>query len=61
MKDLEKLKEITKILLKEIGEDSNREGLIKTPDRVGSFSQEGIVQMFMTLSMELFLRKIAVK
>ena len=34
MKDLEKLKEITEILLKEIGENPNREGLLKTPERV---------------------------
>ena len=34
MKDLEKLKELTKALLIEIGEDPSREGLLKTPDRV---------------------------
>ena len=34
MKDLEKLKELTKALLIEIGENPNREGLLKTPDRV---------------------------
>ncbi len=34
MMDHKKLKEITKILLEEIGEESSREGLIKTPERV---------------------------
>ena len=34
MKDLEKLKELTKALLIEIGEDPSRKGLLKTPDRV---------------------------
>ena len=34
MKNLEKLKELTKALLIEIGEDPSREGLLKTPDRV---------------------------
>ena len=29
-----KIEEITKQLLEEIGEDPNREGLIKTPNRV---------------------------
>ena len=30
----EKIADLTKLLLKEIGEDPNREGLIKTPSRV---------------------------
>ena len=34
MKDHKKLKEITKSLLSEIGEDPTREGLINTPERV---------------------------
>ena len=34
MKDHNNLKEITRSLLKEIGEDPNRDGLLKTPERV---------------------------
>jgi GTP cyclohydrolase I len=34
MKDNKKIREITKILLEEIGENPNREGLVKTPHRV---------------------------
>jgi len=34
MKDHNKIKEITRSLLKEIGEDPKREGLVKTPERV---------------------------
>ena len=34
MNDHNKIKELTKSLLKEIGEDPKREGLIKTPERV---------------------------
>ena len=47
-----KLEEITKDLITEIGEDPNREGLLKTPKRVakhGNFSQEGITKKLMML------------
>ena len=43
----EKIADLTKLLLKEIGEDSNREGLIKTPSRVSkawSFFSRGYNQ-----------------
>ena len=43
----EKIADLTKILLKEIGEDPNREGLIKTPSRVSkawSFFSRGYNQ-----------------
>ena len=34
MVENKKIADLTKLLLKEIGEDPNREGLIKTPSRV---------------------------
>ena len=43
----EKIADLTKLLLKEIGEDPNREGLIKTPSRVSkawSFFSRGYNQ-----------------
>ena len=43
----EKISDLTKLLLKEIGEDPNREGLIKTPSRVSkawSFFSRGYNQ-----------------
>ena len=43
----EKIADLTKLLLKEIGEDPNREGLIKTPSRVSkawSFFSRGYKQ-----------------
>ena len=43
----EKIEDLTKLLLKEIGEDPNREGLIKTPSRVSkawSFFSRGYNQ-----------------
>ena len=47
-----KLEEITKDLITEIGEDPNREGLLKTPKRVAKawqFFQEGITKKLMML------------
>ena len=34
MVDKEKIKEGVKLILEAIGEDTNREGLIETPDRI---------------------------
>ena len=47
MVENEKIADLTKLLLKEIGEDPNREGLIKTPSRVSkawSFFSRGYNQ-----------------
>ena len=47
MVENEKIADLTKLLLKEIGEDPNREGLIKTPSRVSkawSFFSRGYKQ-----------------
>ena len=47
MLENEKIADLTKLLLKEIGEDPNREGLIKTPSRVSkawSFFSRGYNQ-----------------
>ena len=47
MSENEKIADLTKLLLKEIGEDPNREGLIKTPSRVSkawSFFSRGYNQ-----------------
>ena len=47
MKENEKIKDLTFLLLKEIGEDPEREGLLKTPSRVSkawSFFSDGYKQ-----------------
>ena len=43
---ISKIEEITKQLIKEIGEDPNREGLIKTPHRVSKNPQKRVVNEY---------------
>ena len=40
MVDKEKIKEGVKLILEAIGEDTNREGLIETPDRIARMYEE---------------------
>ena len=61
---IDHIEKLTKDLLKTIGEDPEREGLLKTPKRVGKaweYFSQGYWETWMISSMRQFSMRIAVK